>query len=73
MICINVGAPRQRYKLRARKKIRLRTKSGTFHDLAGRGSSGKKNGTVPPKAGRLAGLRVAKAGSSVVGTCPVLP
>ena len=26
VICINVGAPRQRYK----KKIRLRTKSGTF-------------------------------------------
>ena len=30
VICINVGAPLQRYILRARKKIRLRTKSGTF-------------------------------------------
>ena len=57
VICINVGAPRQRYKLRARKKNKndFVQKVGHFHDLAGRGTSGKKNGTVPPKAGRLAG------------------
>ena len=45
VICINVGAPRQRYKLRARKKKSdFVQKSGHFHDLAGRGTSGKKTG-----------------------------
>ena len=39
VICINVGANCARAK-----KIRLRTKSGTFPDLAGRGTSGKKAG-----------------------------
>ena len=45
VICINVGAPRQRYKLRARKKKSdFVQKAGHFHDLAGRGTSGKKAG-----------------------------
>ena len=35
VICINVGAPRQRYKLRAQKIIRLRKKSGTFPWFSG--------------------------------------
>ena len=39
VICINVGAPRQRYKLRAQKEnptsLVRKKKSGTFHDLAG--------------------------------------
>ena len=30
VIFINIGAPQRRYKLRVRKKIRLRTKSGKF-------------------------------------------
>ena len=37
-----------------RKKIKLRTKSGTFHDLAGH--LVKKRDCVPPKAGRLASM-----------------
>ena len=44
VICINVGAPRQRYKLRAQKKSDFVQKAGHFHDLAGRGTSGKKAG-----------------------------
>ena len=44
VICINVGAPRQRYKLRARKKSDFVQIAGHFHDLAGRGTSGKKAG-----------------------------
>ena len=39
-----------------KKKSDFEQKAGHFHDLAGRGTSGKKSGTVPPKAGRLAGL-----------------
>ena len=39
------GPPRQRYKLRARKKkFDFVQKAGPFHDLAGRGTSGKKAG-----------------------------
>ena len=38
------------------KKSDFVQKAGHFHDLAGRVTSGKKSGTVPPKAGRLAGL-----------------
>ena len=36
VICINVGAPGQRYKLRARKKKEsdFVQKAGHFHDLA---------------------------------------
>ena len=44
MICINVATPRQRYKLRAQKKSDFVQKAGHFHDLAGRGTSGKKAG-----------------------------
>ena len=45
MICINVGAPWQRYKLRAQnKKSDFVQKAGHFHDLAGHGTSGKKAG-----------------------------
>ena len=45
VICINVGAPRQHYKLRAcKKKSDFVQKAGHFHDLAGRGTSGKKAG-----------------------------
>ena len=44
VICINVGAPRQRYKLRAQKKSDFVQKAGHFHDLAGRGTSVKKAG-----------------------------
>ena len=40
VICINVGAPR--YKLSAQKKSDFVQKAGHFHDLAGRGTSGKK-------------------------------
>ena len=59
-MCINVGAPRQRYKCARAKKSDFVQKAGHFHDLAGRGTSGKKNGTLPPKAGWLAGLIIAK-------------
>ena len=44
VICINVRAPRQRYKLRAQKKSDFVQKAGHFHDLAGRETSGKKAG-----------------------------
>ena len=57
MICINVGAPAALQIAPAQKKSDFVQKAGHFHDLAGRGTSGKKkSGTVPPKAGRLAGL-----------------
>ena len=39
------------------KKSDFVQKAGHFHDLAGAGHLVKKSGTVPPKAGRLAGLK----------------
>ena len=54
VICINVGAPRQRYKLRARKKKSdFVQKAGHFHDLAGRGTSGKKKWDCPATSGTV--------------------
>ena len=53
MICINVGAPRQRYKLGAQKKSDFVQKARHFHDLAGRGTFGKKKRDCPAKSGTV--------------------
>ena len=50
VICINVGEPRQCYK----KKSDFVQKAGHFHDLAGRGTSGKKAGLFGGTVGRSA-------------------
>ena len=74
-ICINVGAPRQRYKLRARKKSDFVQKAGHFHDLAGRGTSGQKrdcpakSGTVGRSAEMIRFRRLCQTGSCTTGWC----